>query len=68
MSNDHIHTHYDGRGLRRVFVNGNEIEQVICADTKRGVVIYAPEPIRIAKGKDYVYRRKLRGLVTVTQL
>ena len=49
----------------RVFVNGNEVESVVSADTEKGVVVYAPKPYRAAKGKDYVYTRKLRGKVTV---
>lgn len=49
----------------RVFVNGNEVESVVSADTDKGVVVYAPKPYRVAKGKDYVYTRKLRGKVTV---
>lgn len=49
----------------RVFVNGNEVESAVSADTGKGVVVYAPKPYRAAKGKDYVYTRKLRGKVTV---
>ena len=64
--NEHIHKPDDGRGLRKVFVNGNEIDGVTYADTKLGIVIYAPKPYRVAKGKDYIYTRKLRGTVTVT--
>lgn len=64
--NEHIHTPDDGRGQRKVFVNGNEIDGVNYADTKLGFVIYSPRPYRMAKGKDYVYTRKLRGTVTVT--
>lgn len=52
----------------RVRVNGNEIEAVVFADTERGVVRYAPRPYRVQKGKDYVYTRVLRGLVTVEEM
>ena len=53
-------------GIRlRVFVNGNEVESAVSADTETGVVVYAPKPYRAARGKDYVYTRKLRGKVTV---
>jgi len=65
MMNDHIHTADDGRGLRDVFVNGNLIDGVVYADTKKGVVIFAPKPYRAAKNKDYVYTRKLNGRVEV---
>lgn len=66
--NEHIHKPGDHRGLRKVFVNGNEIDSVTYADTKLGFVIYAPSPYRVAKGKDYIYTRKLRGTVTVTPI
>ncbi|MCK9466175.1 MAG: hypothetical protein M0Q29_09840 [Thiopseudomonas sp.] len=49
----------------RVFVNGNEVFFVIRADTAKGVVIYMPQPARVKKNSDYIYTRKLRGLVTV---
>ena len=50
----------------RAFVNGNEVENAISADTTRGVVVYVPQPIRVKKGDDYIlYTRKLRGKVTV---
>ena len=49
----------------RVFVNGNEVDGAVFADTEKGVVRYMPRPFRGAKGKDYIYTRKLRGSVTV---
>jgi len=49
----------------RVFVNDNEVENAMSADTSRGVVVYVPQPIRVKKGADYIYTRKLRGKVTV---
>lgn len=49
----------------RVYVNGNEVEGVISADTEKGVVVYAPKPYRVEKGKDYLYTREMRGKVTV---
>lgn len=63
---DTFHSFDDGRGLRRVFVNGNEIQRVIWADTKRGVLEFYPDPPRIHKSRrDEIYTRKLRGTVTV---
>ncbi|WP_312910957.1 hypothetical protein [Stutzerimonas nitrititolerans] len=35
---EHFHHWNDGRGVRRVFVNGNEIQRVIWADIKRGLL------------------------------
>ena len=49
----------------RVFVNGNEVRQVIRADDQKGEATYVPEPARLKKGSDEVYTRKLRGKVTV---
>lgn len=62
---DHIHTPNDGRGHRDVFVNGNRIDNVVWADALGGVVWFCPEPIRAAKGKDFLYTRRLRGVVEV---
>jgi len=62
---DHIHTPHDGRGLRHVFVNGNKIDRVIYADTKRGVVRYLPYPVRLHRNRQEVYSRVLRGNVEV---
>lgn len=46
---EHIHHISDGRGKRKVFVNGNEIRYVIYADTKKGIVKYHPHPVRLKK-------------------
>ena len=67
-TNEHIHTPMDGRGPRKVFVNGNEIPHVFYADTKKGIVRFSPEPIRIKKNSDYVYSRVLKGEVTVEEI
>jgi len=50
-----------------VFVNGNEItHNVLWVDIRRGVVCYAPSPIRAKRPvRDEVYTRELRGVVTV---
>lgn len=52
----------------RVFVNGNEVDSAVYADTVKGVVRYSPRPYRVEKGKDYVYTRELRGVVTVEDM
>jgi len=61
----HIHTPSDGRGLRNVFVNGNLINRVVYADTKKGEAYFTPSPVRVIRGKDEIYTRKLTGVVTV---
>ena len=61
-----FHCHGDGRGDRSVFVNGNEIDNVVWCDTFAGIVIFAPQPIRVKRPEgDEVYTRRLRGSVTV---
>lgn len=56
-----------GRPLR-VFVNGNQVDGVVFADTGKGMVRYMPRPYRVQKGKDYAYTRTLRGVVTVEDI
>lgn len=61
-----FHGHSDGRGDRRVAVNGVEVLNVLWCDTRTGVVIFAPSPVRIKRPEgDVVYTRRLRGTVTV---
>ncbi|HCL6635064.1 TPA: hypothetical protein N2Q63_004708 [Citrobacter freundii] len=66
MSNDNFHYVGDGRGKRRVFVNGNELKSCIWADVERGIACICPHPLRIHRRKrDEVYSRKLRGVITI---
>lgn len=66
MKNHDFHSCNDGRGPRRVFVNGNEMHGVIWADVSRGILRYKPLPMREhRKNKGDVYTRLLRGLITV---
>lgn len=44
-----VHTHDDGRGRRRVLLDGREVKRVVYADTHKGVLRYYPDPIRIHK-------------------
>jgi len=63
-----FHRHADGRGPRRVFVNGIEVDRAIWCDTAAGVCVYAPLPIRPKRPAcEEVYTRRLRGIVTVRQ-
>lgn len=64
-----FHRHEDGRGRRRVFVNGNEVANVIWCDTAAGVCVIAPRPARAKRpDRDQIYTRRLRGIVTVEAL
>lgn len=65
MNQDHIHTPSDGRGNRRVFVDGAEVKQVTYADTITGVVTQIVNPVTVATGGE-VMTRTLRGKVEVT--
>ncbi|MDU8454829.1 hypothetical protein [Pseudomonas syringae group sp. J254-4] len=67
MTHPTFHSAGDGRGHRAVFVNGNEIKNVLWCDTATGIVVFAPSPVRAKRpARDEVYTRRLRGNVTVT--
>lgn len=65
MADQHIHTPDYGRGPRHVYVNGKPMKRVVYADTRRGIVRYVPEPIRLNKRGDCVIERTRRGKVEV---
>lgn len=50
-----------------VFVNGNRVESAFYADTRKGIVHYYPQPIRVKKNSDVPYSRTLKGRVTVEE-
>lgn len=60
-----FHRNSDGRGQRRVLVNGNPVDWALWADTQRGLVCYAPQPVKVKRNSDEIYTRMLRGQVTV---
>lgn len=66
-ANEHIHTPRDGRGRRDVFLNGEKIDLVIYADTKRGIVRVVGNTIRLDKHHKRVLSKTLRGNVEVVQ-
>lgn len=61
----HIHTPDDGRGMRRVLLNGREVKSVFYADTKKGVVRYYLQPLRLDKWRKTILSRTARGEVRV---
>lgn len=63
-----FHHFNDGRGRRRVYVNGNEVEGVVWCDTAQGVAVFAPRPCRANRARDEVYTRRLSGVVTVERV
>lgn len=65
---DSFHHYNDGRGRRRVYVNGNEIERVVWCDTSQGIAVFCPYPCRAKNSGDELYTRRLRGSVTVEKV
>ena len=59
----HIHRPDDGRGRRRVLVDGKEMKRVIYADTLIGLVRYYEDPIRLIGDKPVEH--ETRGRVEV---
>lgn len=64
----HVHTPDDGRGPRRVYLNGTPIYRVIYADTLNGEVRFHSAPPQLdSPGEDFV-EHTLYGVVTVEPL
>lgn len=62
---DQAHTPGDGRGGRRVLLNGKVIKRVLYADPKKGKVRVHDDPPKLHKhGKRFI-ERTLRGIVVV---
>ncbi len=64
---DMFHSAKDGKGFRRVYVNGNRIDRVAWANEEQGLVCFMPH-IRLTKKdrrKGEIYTRLLRGNVRV---
>ena len=64
MQNPYVHYAGDGLGPRDVFVNGNPIRHVVYANQAKGVVEFAPLPLRVKRNGE-IYTRKLHGTVIV---
>lgn len=62
---DHIHTRDDGRGPRRVYVDGALIDRVVYADTKHGIVKYHKQPLEINRVEKSIVCNEIRGKVTI---
>ena len=65
MMVEHIHTPCDGRGPRRVFVDGREIKYATYADTRRGIVDAYREPLQLGKWRKRILTERHRGRVEV---
>ena len=62
---EHIHTGSDGRGMRRVLVDGVEQATVLYADTQLGYALVVVNPIRVYPGTDYIDTDVIFGCVVV---
>lgn len=62
-----FHYRGDGKGQRKVFVNGNLINCVIWANEEKGLVCFNPhlKLSKRSKRRGQFYTRILRGCVTV---
>lgn len=70
--NEYVHVAGDGRisedrkhWKRVVFLNGKEIDGVVYADTKRGIVRVCRHPLKLDKHHKRVLTRTIRGHVEV---
>lgn len=62
---EHIHTPYDGRGIRDVFVDGELVKYVTYADTKRGKVVVYRHPLKLDKYGRRAMTKTIYGRVEV---
>ena len=60
-----VHMVGDGRGQRRVLLNGKELRNVVYADTGRGVVRLYDDPPKVHKHGKRAIQRTRRGVVEV---
>lgn len=64
-SMSHVHTPSDGRGPRRVLLDGQVVEKVVYADTRKGVVRHYDTPVRLHKHGKRALQRTKHGKVEV---
>lgn len=68
MSNSHIHTPDDGRGPRRVLLNGVPQFRVVYANLKKGKIRVLGDPVKLDKYRKRAIERTLHGVVAVEPL
>lgn len=64
----HVHTVGDGRGLRRILVDGVEVRDASFADTELGIVVAMDQPFRVLPGTDRIVECVVMGDVRVEPL
>lgn len=60
-----IHRFDDGRGVRKVFLDGQEIKMAVFVDQKRGIVDRYRQPLTIDKRSQSLITERLHGCVEV---
>ncbi|WP_285301969.1 hypothetical protein [Stenotrophomonas maltophilia group sp. Smal13] len=60
-----VHIAGDGRGPRRVLLNGRELSGVVYADTDRGIVRIFDDPPKLHRHGKRMVERTARGIVEV---
>jgi len=60
-----IHRFDDGRGVRKVFLDGQEIKMAVFADQQRGIVDRYRQPLTIDKRSQSLITERLHGRVEV---
>ncbi|MFJ5297484.1 hypothetical protein ACIQAL_13275 [Pseudomonas sp. NPDC088368] len=65
FSQAHVHTVGDGRGLRRILVDGVEFRDASFADSELGIVVAIDQPCRVMPGTDRIVEYVVMGDVRV---
>jgi len=60
-----VHTPEDGRGVRKVFLDGEEVRMAVFADQKRGIVDRYRQPLKIHGRDERLITERLHGRVEV---
>ncbi|RRV80364.1 hypothetical protein [Stutzerimonas stutzeri] len=60
-----VHTPEDGRGVRKVLLDGQEIKMAVFVDEQRGIVDRYRQPLTIDKRSQSLITERLHGCVEV---
>jgi hypothetical protein len=67
QSGEHIHSWDDGRGLRKVLIDGQPVTHVIWCDTKVGIAVVTDYPLKSSNG-EHVDFHPVWGEITVVPM
>jgi len=69
IQEEHLHTPDDGRGLRKVFINGKERQRICFADTRKGYAIQYRKnshgDFMLDGHKKRILTRRLKGKIVI---